>query len=93
MRTRKFDSEIVWPLSAHKSVAYTVSEWVDGIYSKIFLRNIWLVPKEWQEKVYLENRMMATNDRNDTTRKQVTAIDVNDIQQQKKEAAESAQLT
>ena len=36
--------------------------------------------------------MMATNDRNDTTRKQVTAIDVNDIQQQKKEAVESAQL-
>ena len=93
MRTRKFDSEIFWPLSVHKSVAYTVSEWVDGIYSKIFLRNIWMVPKEWQEKVYLENRMMATNDRNDTTRKQVTAIDVNDIQQQKKEAAESAQLT
>ena len=43
--------------------------------------------------MYLENRMMATNDRNDTTRKQVTAIDVNDIQQQKKEAAESAKLT
>ena len=52
-----------------------------------------MVPKEWQEKMYLENRMMATNDRNDTTRKQVTAIDVNDIQQQKKEAAESAKLT
>ena len=49
--------------------------------------------REWQEKLYLENRMMATNDRNDAIRKQVTAIDVNDIQQQKKEAGESAQLT
>ena len=68
-------------------------KWVGGKYSKTFLRNIWMVLKEWQEKVYLENRMMATNDRNDTTRKQVTAIDVNDIQQQKKEAAESAKLT
>ena len=30
--------------------------------------------REWQEKMYLENRMMATNDRNDAIRKQVTAI-------------------
>ena len=49
--------------------------------------------REWQEKMYLENRMMASNDRNDSIRKQVTAIDVNDMQQQKKEAGESAQLT
>ena len=49
--------------------------------------------REWQEKMYLENRMMASNDRNDAVRKQVTAIDVNDMQQQKKEAGESAQLT
>ena len=49
--------------------------------------------REWQEKLYLENRMMASNDRNDAVRKQVTAIDVNDMQQQKKEAGESAQLT
>lgn len=49
--------------------------------------------RRWQENVYLENRMLATNDRNDAVKKHVDGIDVNSIQQQRNEPTISAQMT
>ena len=49
--------------------------------------------KNWQDKVYIENRMMANNDRQDSVDKYVSNLDVNHIQAQAPEVSDSAKLT
>ena len=49
--------------------------------------------RRWQENLYLENRMLATNDRNDSIRKQVAAVDVNLTQQSQPKEPKNAELT
>lgn len=48
--------------------------------------------KKWQEKMYIENRMLSTNDRNDAIHKHVSSINVNDMQSRPKEVTESAKI-
>ena len=49
--------------------------------------------KNWQDKVYIENRMMATNDRQDSVDKHVSNLDVNHIQAQAPEVSDASKLT
>ena len=49
--------------------------------------------RSWQEKVFLENRMMGNNQRNDATNKLVDDIVLDDIQKQKKEMPEASAMT
>ena len=49
--------------------------------------------QSWQEKVYLENRMMSNNQRNDAIVKHVDDIVLDDIQKQKKEMPVASAMT
>ena len=49
--------------------------------------------KSWQEKVFLENRMMANNQRNDATTKHVDQIVLDEVQKAKKEMPEASSMT
>ena len=49
--------------------------------------------QSWQEKVYLENRMMANNQRNDAVTKHVDDIVIDDVQKQKREMPNASAMT
>lgn len=49
--------------------------------------------RRWQENLYLEHRMMTTNDHNVAIKKHVGHVDVHEMQKQPKEVNESAQMT
>ena len=49
--------------------------------------------RSWQEKVFLENRMMANNQRNDATTKHVDQIVLDEVQKAKKEMPEASSMT
>ena len=49
--------------------------------------------QSWQEKVYLENRMMANNQRNDAVTKHVDEIVLDDIQKSTKEMPAASSMT
>jgi hypothetical protein len=49
--------------------------------------------KGWQENMYLENRMLATNDRNDNIDRHVANINIHEIQSKPKGIAEAADQT